>query len=210
VIESSFPAAKVDDSGAKCITVSEGSLLREIDVVPSVIYETTTYQSTKNDAERGVKIYDKKTQLTITNYPFKVRALINAKDGRSVGGCKKAIRLLKEDSDTTIALSSFDIMSLVYAMPDSSLVHMSYFEGKIVSSLQEWFWELAHNEAKLKSLYTVDGSRTIVQTSADVAAVSQMADELDTLVCNIALELEPDLAASYPLWRSKIKNELVV
>lgn len=213
VIRTSFPAAKVDDSGAKCITVTEGSLLRDIDVVPSVLYRTAAYQSTQKDEDRGVEIHDKKAQKLITNYPFKVRALINAKDDRTDGGCKKAIRLLKnmkEDSDTSIALSSFNIMSLVYAMPDSSLAHLTYFQGKIVSSLQDWFFTLANDEAKLKNLDTVDGSRKIVLSAADVLAVKQMADELNTLVLLIAQELQPDIQTSFSLWRSKVENELVI
>lgn len=80
-----------------------------------------------------MQIYDKKKYALVTNFPFKVRALINAKEARTGGGCKKAIRLLKnmkEDADSTIALSSFDIMSLVYAMQDFDLVHQSYYEGE--------------------------------------------------------------------------------
>jgi hypothetical protein len=212
VIQNAFPATKVDDTGAKCITVTDGSLLRDIDVVPSVLFKTAEYQLTQNDANRGVQIYDKKAKEILVNYPFKVRALINAKDSNTAGGCKKAIRLLKnmkEDADTTIALSSFNIMSLVYAMTDASLVHQFYSQGKIVSSLQEWFYELAHDEAKLRSLYTVDGSRKIVQSAADVTAVSQMSDELSMLLCRIALELQPSLPSNYPAWRSKIENEVV-
>ncbi|BCO29440.1 hypothetical protein MIZ03_4363 [Rhodoferax lithotrophicus] len=213
VIRSAFPAAKVDDSGAKCITVSEGSLLREIDVVPSVLYKTATHQRTNNDDDRGVQIYDKKANELITNYPFKVRALINAKEVRTGGGCKKAIRLLKnmkEDSDTSIALSSFNIMSLVYAMQDSDLVHLSYCEGKIVASLQNWFYTLAHDENRLRGLDTVDGSRKIVQSAADVTAVSQMADELNTLVLLIAQELQPDIPTSFPAWRAKVESEFLI
>ena len=59
VLRSAFPAAKVDDSGAKCITMSEGSLLREIDVVPSVLYKTAAYQRSSNDDDRGVQIRQK-------------------------------------------------------------------------------------------------------------------------------------------------------
>lgn len=212
VIRSAFPAAKVDDSGAKCITVSEGSLLREIDVVPSVLYKTATYQKTNNDEDRGVQIFDKKAYELLTNYPFKVRALINAKEVRTGGGCKKAIRLLKnmkEDSDTSIALSSFNIMSLVYAMQDSDLMHSFYYEGKIVASLQKWFFTLANNEEYLKGLNTVDGSRKIVQSAADVAAVSQMSGELNMLVCLIAQELQSDIPASFPAWRTKVENEFL-
>jgi len=213
VIRSAFPAAKVDDSGAKCITVSEGSLLREIDVVPSVLYKTATYQRTKNDEDRGIQIYDKKAYEQIRNYPFKVRALINAKEGRAGGGCKKAIRLLKnmrEDSDTSITLSSFNIMSLVYAMQDPDLVHSPYYEGKIVASLQNWFFTLANDETYLRGLDTVDGSRKIVQSAADVAAVSLMSDELNVLVLRIAQELQPDVPTSFSAWRAKVESEFLI
>jgi hypothetical protein len=213
VIRAAFPAANVDDSGAKCIRVSEGSLLREIDVVPAVLYKTAAYQRTNDAEERGIRIYDKKTRELVTNYPFKVRALVNAKETRTGGGCKKAIRLLKnmrEDSDTPIALSSFNIMSLVYAMQDSDLVHSSYYEGKVVASLQNWFFSLAHDEAHLRQLDTVDGSRKIVQSPDDVAAVSQMSDELNTLVLRIAQELQPDIPTSFPAWRAKVESELLI
>jgi hypothetical protein len=213
VIRSAFPAAKVDDSGAKCITVSDGSLLRKIDVVPSVLYKTTTYQRTNNDEDRGIQIFDKKAYKLITNYPFKVRALINAKEGRTGGGCKKAIRLLKnmkEDSDTAIALSSFNIMSLVYAMQDSDLMHLSYYEGKIVASLQNWFFSLANDEKYLRAFDTVDGSRKIIQSAADVTAVSQMSAELNVLVLRIAQELQADIPTSFSAWPAKVENEFLV
>lgn len=213
VITSSFPAAKVDDSGAKCVTVTEGSLLRDIDVVPSVLYKTAEYQRTSSDADRGVNIFDKKAIEIITNYPFKVRSLINEKEARTGGGCKKAIRLLKnmkEDSDTAIALSSFDIMSLVYAMQDSALVTSSYYEGKIVASLQDWFYTLSQDEARLRALATVDGSRKIVQSAAAVTAVAQMSSELNTLVLRIAQELQPDVPTSYPAWRAKVESEFLI
>ncbi|MGB3431733.1 hypothetical protein [Achromobacter sp.] len=213
VLHSAFPAAKVDDSGAKCIRMSEGSLLRDIDIVPSVLYRTANYQRTGNDDDRGVQIYDKEKYTLVTNFPFKVRALINEKDARTGGGCKKAIRLLKnmkEDADSTVALSSFDIMSLVYAMPDSDLVHHSYYEGRIVASLQNWFFTLAHNEKYLQMLDVVDGSRKIVQSATEIAAVRQMAEELNMLVLRIAQELQPDIPTSFPAWRAKVESEFLI
>lgn len=213
VLRSAFPAAKVDDSGAKCIRMSEGSLLREIDVVPSVLYRTAAHQQSGNDNDRGVQSYDKKQRMLITNFPFKVRAYINAKEERTSGGCKKAIRLLKnmkEDADVTIALSSFDIMSLVYAMQDSDLYHYSFHEGKVVASLQKWFASLADDEARLRGLHTVDGSRKIVRSASDVAAVSGMAAELNLLLLRIARELDPDVPSHFPAWRAKVEGELLL
>jgi len=193
--------------------MSEGSLLREIDVVPSVLYKTATYQRSSNDNDRGVQIYDRKKCSLATNFPFKVRALINAKEACTGGGCKKAIRLLKnmkEDSDSTIALSSFDIMSLVYAMQDSDLVHQSYYEGRVVSSLQNWFFTLANEESYLRTLDVVDGSRKIVQSTADVEAITQMSEELSVLVLRIAQELQPDIPTSFSAWRAKVESELLI
>lgn len=213
VIRAAFPAAKIDDSGAKCITVSEGSLLREIDVVPSVLYKTATYQRTNYEIDRGIQIYDKKKYEVITNYPFRVRALISLKDDLTGGGCKKAIRLLKnmkEDSDTPISLSSFNIMSLVYAMNDATLVHKYYDEGKIVAALQNWFFMLASNENLLRGLDTVDGSRKIVQSSTDITAVSRMSEELNVLIMRIAQDLQPDVSTSFSAWRSKVENTLLI
>ncbi|MBS7778962.1 hypothetical protein [Acidovorax sp. CCYZU-2555] len=213
VIQAAFPSAKIDDSGAKCITVTEGSLLRDIDVVPSVLYKTADYQRTNNAEDRGIQVYDKRAYEIITNYPFKVRALINEKEARTGGGCKKAIRLLKnmkEDSDAPIALSSFNIMSLVYAMPDSDLITSPYYEGKILAAVQNWFYMLSHNEARLRTLHTVDGSRTIIQSADDVTAVAQMSEELNILVLRIAQELQPDVATSFPAWRAKVESELLI
>ena len=213
VLRSAFPAAKIDDSGSKCITMSEGSLLREIDVVPSVLYRTEIYQRTGSDEDRAVQIYDKKKYTLVTNWPFKVRALINAKESRTHGGCKKAIRLLKnmkEDADAAIALSSFDIMSLVYAMQDEDLQHQSYYEGKIVASLQNWFSVLADNEIYLRTIDVVDGSRKIVQSASDVAAVKQISAELNMLILRIAQELQHDIPASYQAWRKKVESEFLI
>lgn len=212
VLRSAYSAATVDDSGAKCITMSEGSLQREIDIVPSVLYKTEAYQRSGSDNDLGVKIYDKKKSILVSNFPFKVRALINAKDAQTGGGCKKAIRLLKnmkEDADSTISLSSFDLMSLVFAMKNSELVHQSYYEGKIISSVQSWFSQLTHNEGYLRTLYVVDGSRKIVQSATDIAGVRQMSEELDMLVLRIARELQPDIPTSFLKLRAKIESEFL-
>ena len=56
----------------------------------------------------------------------------------------------------------------------------------------------------------VDGSRKIVQSAADVVAVTQMSEELNMLVLRIAQELQPDVPTSYPAWRAKVESELLI
>ena len=95
-------------------------------------------------------------------------------------------------------------------MNDSDLVHNYYYEGKIVASLQNWFFILANDEGYLRTIDTVDGSRKIVQSSADVSAVSQMSEELNILVLRIAQDLQPDVPTSFSAWRSKVESALLI
>lgn len=58
-----YYAAEVDNSGAKCITVTGGSLRRDVDVVPALWFDGIDYQNTLRKSDRGVKIYDKNDKV---------------------------------------------------------------------------------------------------------------------------------------------------
>ncbi|RTN12477.1 hypothetical protein EKO01_26710, partial [Enterobacter hormaechei] len=58
-LKATFPAADVDDNNAKSLRITGGSLQREVDVVPSIWWDTKEYQHTKDVDQRGVTIIDK-------------------------------------------------------------------------------------------------------------------------------------------------------
>lgn len=194
LMKNAYPAATVNDNKGKCITISGGSLRRDIDVVPSLWYDSINYQSSGIEVDRGVEIYDRFDRLFNTNYPFLVRHKINYKDLQTDGACKKAIRLLKTlrtDSDNEIGLSSFDIMSLVYNMDDQKLLHPHFMEGILLTNLSEYLKYLVVNKSILLGLKTVDGTRHIVDMEEGIKHVAALSNELNNLINDITEELAP-------------------
>ena len=118
---------KIDDSGAKSIALTGGSLIVKVDVVPANWFESIKYSETNNKIFRGVQVYNKRDNVRILNYPFWFNELLRLKDSATGGIFKRAIRLLKTikaDVERTqnikIKFSSYAISSLLYSAPDTS------------------------------------------------------------------------------------------
>lgn len=194
ILASAFPQALVDESGAKCITLSGGSLSRSVDVVPALWFDTSSYQTTLALAERGVEIFDSHKLELNGNFPFKYMEHINNKDTSTIGGTKKAIRLLKTlkyDADSEVGISSFDIASLVWHMPDVSLRYPNYLEPALLVSIQNFLNQLCGNRAYAETLLVADGTRKIIRSSDDFSALIALNEELKDLIESIASELKP-------------------
>lgn len=194
ILKRVYYAARVDNSGAKCITMTGGSLKRDVDIVPAIWFDGDDYQTSLNKTDRGVMVYNRFDKSFLTNYPFKVRSLIDSKDIITSGGCKKVIRLLKTlktDAEIDIPLSSFDIMSIVFAMENSKLSHQRLYEGLLILSIRDWLSYLISNPAFLRSLNVIDGSRKIITSKDSEEGVISLFQELKELVEKIGEELAP-------------------
>jgi hypothetical protein len=198
-LPNSFPACTVDTTGAKAVTVSGGSLPRQVDVVPSHWYDTLDYQRTHLETDRGVIIYNKKTSETIKNYPFKHIALIEQRDSEALGGLKKAIRLCKnvkadaEEEGTPIAFPSFDIAATMYHADRQAFIIGYLYELKILAEAQRHLDFLYHNPAFAASLRVPDGSRNIFDTTDKYEGMKRLSTELDDLLREVAKEQNPYL-----------------
>jgi hypothetical protein len=193
-----YPKAEVNNTGAKSIAMTGGSLQRKIDVVPSLWNDTAAYQTSRSKEDRGVEILDLKTELLTGNFPFKYMEEINRKDVRTYGGTKKAIRLLKSlkyDADVDVALSSFDIASLVWNMQDYTLTFSSVLETALIASVQLALQSFCDSRELANSLYVADSTRKIIRTDKDFIALLQLNQELIDLIDSIATELN---ANTYP------------
>lgn len=192
ILDSAFYTADVDDSKAKCITVTGGSLKRDVDVVPALWYNSAQYQNTNTEKDRGVFVYDKNNKEFLDNYPFLVQNKINQKDQESYGGCKKAIRLLKNlknDADNEIEFSSYDIMSVVYSMSSNDLYVPRFFDGLLLIRLRDHLRYLSTNTAHFKTLKTVDQTRNIIQKDSDILSFNRLLQELQDLIDSIEDEI---------------------
>src|SRR6266404_3751138 len=70
ILKDKFPAATVDVSGGKAVSISGGSLARPVDVVPSHWFDSAAYQASREQHDRGITILDKKIPETVDNFPF--------------------------------------------------------------------------------------------------------------------------------------------
>jgi len=167
VLPISFPAATVDKSGGKAVSISGGSLARPVDVVPSHWHDTAAYQLYGLEHDRGVYILNRKVPETIKNLPFlHIKMIADRCDG-VWGGLRKAIRLCKNvkadaiSEETEIAFPSFDIAATMFHA-DMEALKMGYFyELRILGETQRFLDVLYHNEGYAKSLRVPDGSRAI-------------------------------------------------
>lgn len=181
-----FPEAIVDTSGSKSIAIEGGSLSRKVDVVPSHWHDTINYQISGAHKDRAVCILDTSIKQTVTNFPFLHMDHIQKKDDSTMGGAKKAIRLLKtlkadsEQSDK-ITLNSYDIASLVWHMDQSVLSVYPWQELSLIANLQGVFASHFLNKEALMRLRTPDNTRCIIDSEHKFNAIVLLYLELVTL-----------------------------
>lgn len=191
-----FPQANVDTSGSKAIKISGGSLRRQVDVVPSHWHETSAYQRSADEIDRGIKILDNARSEMKLNLPFKHIHEITRQDNADLGGLKKSIRLcknIKADNDSEgsgIALTSFDIASLMYHA-DHSALRSGAGNGNeltILAETQRHLDALYQNRSRAAELWVPDGTRKILDSESKFSGLLSLSTELDDLIKEVAKE----------------------
>lgn len=190
-LKAAFPEATVDSSGSKSITIEGGSLLRKIDVVPSNWFNTNKYAETGQKMYRGVQVLDAQNKTRIRNTPFLHNAWIEHRDNNTNGGLRKAARLMKSlkyDTDS-IDLSSYDIVSIAFNIPETELNLPRGMELAILNSCHSFCVELQSNYLKRASLDVPDGHRKIFADGhATLAGLNQLTNALGELAHDVLNE----------------------
>ena len=193
-LKSRYYAAKVDTSGAKSITLSEGSFKRKVDVVPANWYDTCRFQEYGHEYFRDIQVLDKTVPERIKNSPFMFMHEIDMKDKRTNGGAKKVIRMLKNiknDSTYGIELSTYDITSIVWHMPDEKLNVNQFMELSLLANTQDYLNFLYHREDQAKNLMTPDNSRVILNEPSKWTGLQRLSCEVDALSKSVYEEIVP-------------------
>jgi hypothetical protein len=178
-----YPAANVDTSGDKAISMNGGSLRRKIDVVPSIWHGNNN----QYNHHRAVSILHKSQQKLLVNHPFLHMKIINDKDSSTLGGAKRVIRLLKtlkrdSNRESLITLSSYDIASLIWHMPDILLRQVNTAQDiRVVSS----FVQNVLQNSFIRTLRTPDDSRVIFDSDDKVIALKILLSELKQLEADL-------------------------
>lgn len=120
---------------------------------------------------------------------------INDKDLVTWGGTKKTIRLLKNlkhDLDYTnlILLSSYDIASLVWQFPDTSLQVADTKELSLLAAANLHLTWCATNKVEVMNLRTPDGTRKIIDSEEKFRGLQLLSFEVNQLVESVEAELK--------------------
>lgn len=198
ILPVNFPKANVDCSSSKCISVSGGSLAREVDVVPAIWFDTIKYQSSSQDHDRGVKIYNKSDDEFLLNFPFTHIKLVNDRDALYGGNLKSVIRLMKNmiadmpDYKRRVVkqLSSYDLAAIGYHM-NENLYAPYYMKLSLVEKTRAHLAFLLAAKDYRSSLSVPDQSRKIFDNDGKVEALSILSKEMDDLAVSIFKELQP-------------------
>ena len=189
ILRSAFPTVSIDDAPGKAIFLEGGSLSRKVDVVISNWWNTIEYQITGLASERGVQVFDSKANARIANRPFLHNAKIEERDRLVVGNVRKVARLLKSlkyDADTTVNMSSYDIASIAYRMPDELMRPGHGAELLLVENTRVFLRSLLDDGARRASLRVPNEMRPIFSSDgASEEGLNQLYKETQELVDDI-------------------------
>ena len=187
-----FPAAEVDDSGAKSVCISGGSLCRKIDIVPANWFNTNAYAQSLAKRFRAIQILDLKTGERVKNSPFLHNYLIHVRDDATQGGLRKVIRLMKSlkyDSGS-INLSSYDLAAIGYNMLQDELFTIAGEEIALLTRLKLYLDRVAANDELRWEMSTPDGSRKVfAEGHATLSSLQALQYEVNDLVGAVSQDL---------------------
>jgi hypothetical protein len=189
VLKSAYPTVSVNDDPGKAISLEGGSLRRKIDVVISNWWNTVEYQISGLAFQRGVHVFDSKTNICIENRPFLHNAKVDERDRLLNGNVRKVARLLKSlkyDADSKVNMSSYDITSLAYRMPDDLMRPGYGAELLLVENTLGFLRLLLDDSSRRASLRVPNEMRPIFSSEgASVEGLNQLCKETQELVDDI-------------------------
>lgn len=192
-----FPAVLVDDSGARSITLTGGSLQRKIDVVIANWWDTVDFSTHRAEFYRGVMVLDKDLPARVRNKPFLHNVIIDIKDKRASGNLRKVIRLLKSlkyDADSEVRISSYDIASIAYNMPDSWLQASRDQDLLLANNALNYLTHLRSDAQARSSVFVPNGMRKIF---GGEGATEQGLADLHRELAQLLYEVQNDLSRSF-------------
>lgn len=193
VLERHFPDSSVDRNPAKSIGLSGGGLLWKVDIVPAYWDDVTICRETQETVHRGIEIADRNAQRPIGNFPFAYIGKIEGKARRTKDGARMSVRLaknVKDDAEVEIALSSYDIASLIYHCPDGYIMRRATVDLGILSGVERWFRELSGDRSRAVSLMTPDDTRNVLNDNSKWNGLVALSNELTSLAREVKRDLQ--------------------
>ena len=152
----------------KSIQILHKTYDQKVDVVNCTWYDNVeSVIHDKQEPYRGIRIFDKRTDWWMRDdYPFKKIHLMNVRDRDTDGRFKGLIRLLKTikvDVEECAGLSSFDIYSIVYAMPTG--VYPKLAGRDLVYEVTRYISTIASNRSLADNILQLDCTESVFKNN---------------------------------------------
>lgn len=179
----------VDITGSKSVSIFNKSLYRKVDIVPCFWYNSTKYESTKNEYYRGIYLYDFKEKKKIQDYPFAHIWNVNHKGDSTNDGSKKGIRLLKNlKADSENKLSSFQLTSIIHSIDNINLPSRKGSEIVLAKSISNELNLLINNSTYRNGIKSPNGMENPFTDSNCVLEMEKIKNDIDTLITDVSKE----------------------
>ncbi len=197
ILSTAFPAVTVDASGGKSLALTGGSLRRKIDVVIANWWNTVEFTQLNHETFRGIQILDSAVPTRLKNKPFLHNYRIEERDTAVGGGMRKVTRLLKSlkyDAESPVRISSYDIASVAYCMPDAWLSVASGHDLLLLERTEKWLRHLILDDAARTALRVPNDTRPIFDANgANKSGLVELHGEVEAL----RVEVVEGLARSF-------------
>jgi len=184
---------EVDDTGSKSISIVNKNLRRKVDIVPAFWYNSQSYQTSSKEFYRGIYMFDKDERKKIRDFPFAHIQNVQEKGNSTNDGSRMGVRLLKNlkaDSDGKITLSSFELTSIVHAIPDGSLYFPSVSRFQLARNISEHLAKMIDDSVFRTGITSPNGTEKPFSSVAIVAALKTVKSDLDELIQDCSKELQ--------------------
>lgn len=192
--------SQVNNSKAKCIEVYPTNPKRQVDVVICNWLNTLEAQNYNSEIYRGVRVYDKDKNDRTKDFPFLHIAKIKEKDKSVNLGLRKLTRLLKtlkadaELDGYAINLSSFEIISVVYAMSSEALSKLPNRQLLLLEEGSKHLNKLIIDSNYRQNLLSPNGKEVIFGNSeSKLVEIKKLKLEIDELIQDTTEELNTKL-----------------
>jgi hypothetical protein len=185
-IRKGFPQVTIDNSGGKAVKITGGSLTRDIDVVPAAWLDTEKSNQLGEDY-RGIELIDANTGSKVSNFPWFHNLKIEERDRLSLGGMRKAARLMKslkaDSSNPKEHMSSYDIVSIAYNIPECLLAHQAPYELRILQACRDYCAQLQTSPTERARIEVPNGTRKVFcSEGASITQLDKMLAEIERLI----------------------------
>jgi hypothetical protein len=182
ILKHTFKSSAIDTTKSKCISISGGSLQRDVDVVICNWYHTVNYHTTMEEFQKGIKVLDVTENARVLNLPFLHNNLLDKKDVETKGKYKQFVRLIKSiksDADDNIDISSYEITALLYHMNNTRILGLTN-PHDILSGINSHFIYLCNHRDELSKLYVPNKTVKIID-SLNMNAFVSLINEIKEL-----------------------------